>query len=211
MNQNISNSEILHSGFTIFGRDRSDRGYGGVLIAIKTASFKAVKEFKPESEAELQELEIIFAEITTLTGQRILFCFCYRPPSEDPSWMDVFDNFLHEVCDQFDNMVISGDFNLPGILWDSIDSTSGVNEPALIETLHDHLLTQLNKNPTRANNILDLVITSVPNRVNITDILSLRDTGFFTDHSVIIFQFNAFIKSPTKNPEICLRLCKGRL
>ena len=109
LSQNISNSEILHCNFTIFRRDRSDRGGGGVLIAIKTASFKAVKEYKPESEAELQQLEIIFAEITTLTGQRILFCFCYRPPKEDPSWMDVFDNFLHEVCDQFDNMVISGD------------------------------------------------------------------------------------------------------
>ena len=73
LNQNISNSEILHSGITIFRRDRSDRGGGGVLIAIKTASFKAVKEFKPELEAELQQLEIIFTEITTLTGQRILF------------------------------------------------------------------------------------------------------------------------------------------
>ena len=130
LNQNISNSEILHSGFTMFRRDRSDRGGGGVLIAIKTASFKAVKEFKPESEAELQQLEIIFAEITTLTGKIMLFCFCYRPPNEDPSWMDVFNNFLHEICDQFDNMVISGDFSLPGILWDSIDSASGVNELA---------------------------------------------------------------------------------
>ena len=116
LNQNISNSEILHSGSTIFRRDRSDRGGGGVLIAIKTASFKAVKEFKPESEAELEQLEIIFAKITTLTGQIILFCFCYGSPNEDPSWMDVFDNFLHEVCDQFDNMVISGDFNLSDIL-----------------------------------------------------------------------------------------------
>ena len=53
LNQNINNSEISHSGFTIFRRDRSDRGGGEVLIAIKTASFKAVKEFKPESEAEL--------------------------------------------------------------------------------------------------------------------------------------------------------------
>ena len=26
--------------------------------------------------------------------------------------MDAFDNFLHEVCDQFDNKVILGDFNL---------------------------------------------------------------------------------------------------
>ena len=93
----------------MFRRDWSDRGGGEVVIAIKTASFKVVKEFKPESEAELQQLEIIFAEITTLTGQIILFCFCYRPPNEDPSWMDVFDNFLRQVCDQFDNMVISGD------------------------------------------------------------------------------------------------------
>ena len=138
LNQNISNSEILHSGFTIF---RSDRGGGRVLIAIKTASFKAVKEFKPESEVELQQLEIIFAEITTLTGQRSLFCFCYRPPNKNRSWMDVFDNFLNEVCDQFVNMVISGDFNLPDILWDSIDGASGVNELAFIETFHDHLLT----------------------------------------------------------------------
>ena len=59
--------------------------------------------------------------------------------------MDVFDNFLREVCNQFDNMLISGDFNLPDILRDSIDSASGVNELAFIETLHAHLLTQLNK------------------------------------------------------------------
>ena len=89
LNQNINNSEILHSGFTIFRRDRSDRGGGGVLMAIKTASSKAVKEFKPESEAELQQLEIIFAQITTLTSQRILFCFYYELPNEDlqVGWM----------------------------------------------------------------------------------------------------------------------------
>ena len=38
-------------------------------------------------------------------------------------------------------MVISGDFNLPDILRESIDSTSGDNELTFIETLHDHLLT----------------------------------------------------------------------
>ena len=65
--------------------------------------------------------------------------------------MDVFDNFLHEVCDRFDNMVISGDFNLPDILWDSIDSALGVNELAFIKTPHDHLLTQLNNKPTRSH------------------------------------------------------------
>ena len=59
---------IIYYYFTIFRRDRSDRGGGRVLIAIKTASFKAVKEFIPEWEAELQELKIIFAKITMLAG-----------------------------------------------------------------------------------------------------------------------------------------------
>ena len=45
-------------------------------------------------------------------------------------------------------MVISGDFKLPDILWDSIYSASGVNELAFIEALHDPLLTQLNKERT---------------------------------------------------------------
>ena len=39
------------------------------------------------------------------------------------------------------------------------------------------------------------MIMSVPNRVNVNDILSPKDTGGFTDHTVIIFQFNAFIKA----------------
>ena len=47
------------------------------------------------------------------------------------------------------------------------------------------------------------------NRVNVTDILSLKDTGFFTDHSGIIFQFNAFIKSPPKTLRFVNNYAKG--
>ena len=78
-NQNTSNSEILHSGFTIFKRDRFDRGGGGVLIAIKTA-FKAVKKFKPESKAELQQLEIIFAKILRLLVKAFYSVFAIGHP-----------------------------------------------------------------------------------------------------------------------------------
>ena len=85
LNQNISNSEILRSGFR---RDRSYRGGGGVLTAIKTASLKAVKEFTPESEAELQQLEIIFAKITTLTGEKFYSVFAIRHPMKTQvGWM----------------------------------------------------------------------------------------------------------------------------
>ena len=190
LNQNISNSEILHSGFTIFRRDRSDRGGGGVLIGIKTASFKAVKEFKPESEAELQQLEIILPKLPRLLVKEFYSVFAtVHPVKTQVGWM-YSSNFLHEVCDQFDNMVISGDFNMPDILWDSIDSALDVNEPAL----HDHLLTQLNNKPNRDNNILDLVITSVPNRVNVTDILSpAKRYGFFLQTIASLFSSLALL------------------
>ena len=43
LNKDISDSEILHSGYTIYRKDRANRAGGGVLIAIKTGSFKSVK------------------------------------------------------------------------------------------------------------------------------------------------------------------------
>ena len=66
LNQNISNSEILHSGFTIFRRDRSDRGGGGVLIAIKTASFKAVKEFNLNRKPSCNSLKSFLPKLLRL-------------------------------------------------------------------------------------------------------------------------------------------------
>ena len=85
---NISNSEILHSGFTIFGKHRSDRGDGGVAIAIKTASFKAVKELKPESKAELQQLEIIFPKLLRLLVKEFYSVFAIDHPMKTQiGWM----------------------------------------------------------------------------------------------------------------------------
>ena len=73
LNQNISNSKILYSGFIL-----GEIGLIEVLVEFLSQS-KGVKEFKPESKSELQQLEIIFEEITTLIGQRILFCAIGHP------------------------------------------------------------------------------------------------------------------------------------
>jgi hypothetical protein len=63
---------------------------------------------------------------------------------------------------RYDNIVICGDFNLPKINWDSPDQTSGSDEILLTELLNDYFLSQVNHHPTRGENILDLIITSVP-------------------------------------------------
>ena len=93
---------------------------------------------------------------------KVIFCSCYRPLDSDPSWVYLFNIFLDQVRDQFQNMVICSDINLPNISCDSVDSASGVNELPFIEALHDHVLTQINNTPTAGSNILDLVITSAP-------------------------------------------------
>ena len=49
----------------------------------------------------------------------------------------------------------------------------------------------------------------MPNRFNVTDILSPKDTGVFTYHSVIIFQFNAFIKAPPNTLRFVCDYAKG--
>jgi exonuclease III len=76
LNNSISNEDTLHSGFTIYRKDRKDRYGGGVLEAIKTDLFKSVKEFSPNGE-EFEDLEIVSTELRTVTDKKIIFCCCY--------------------------------------------------------------------------------------------------------------------------------------
>ena len=115
---------------------RKDRYGGGVLVAIKTDSFKSVKEFSPNGE-EFEDLEIVSAELRTVTDTNFLFCCCYRPPNADLSWMDKFKTFLDTICDLYENVVIAGDFNLPNIPWRSIEKAAGINELSFLMLLDD--------------------------------------------------------------------------
>ena len=72
LNEEISNSELLHDGYIIYRKDRDTRHTGGVLIAVKTNSFKSVKKFLPSSDEQLQQLEIMSTELTTASDQKIL-------------------------------------------------------------------------------------------------------------------------------------------
>ena len=43
----------------------------------------------------------------------------------------------------------------------------------------------MNTCPTRGENILDLVITSIPDRIKVTEVVKPSDTEISTDHSAI--------------------------
>ncbi len=88
-------------------------------------------------------------------------------------------------------------------------NTTGVNELVFVRLPNDHYLSQPNNTPTRGNNILDLVITNMPDHVSLTQILSPEETSVFTDHHTISFDFSAFVKQPRKSARTVYDYARG--
>ena len=63
----------------------------------------------------------------------------------------------------------------------------GVNETKFIEIFDNIFLEKINNIPTRENNVLGLLITSIPDKIKISEVLKPTDVGIFTDHRLIMF------------------------
>ena len=192
----------------MFRKDRSYNHAGDVLIAIKNAAFKSIREISlPE---QLQELEVVAASVTTSRDRNILFCSFYWPPDLDFfCWVSLFDNFLDWFCEDFDNMVTCRDFKYPKIWWDARDTSRDANEQAFMEASHDHYLTRIQRKPTRGTSVLDLVITSVPDQTIVPEVLELDKAGLFTDHRTVCFEFHTLVKAPVKTHRSVYDYAKG--
>ena len=192
LSANVYDAEILHSGYTIVRNDRITRG-GGVLLGVKTSTFKFVREIEYK-----HELEVTVAEITITSNIKMLVCLCYRPPDAEKSWMNKFESFLRDVCTRHSKIVIAGDFNLPRACRQSNVNGFGGNEHAFVKILNDFFLEQMNTCPTREENILDLVITSIPDRIKASEVVKPSDTEISTDHSAIVFNLSLSCNSISK-------------
>ena len=118
--------------------------------------------------------------------------------------MNLFDSYLASLSTRYDNIVIYGDFNLPKIIWDSPGQTTGSEFHKFTELLHDYFLSQVNHQPTRGDNILDLIITSEPEQVRVSNILLPKESGIVTDHNCVAFDVKANVRGPTElNRHVC--------
>ena len=88
--------------------------------------------------------------------------------------------------------------NLPKIIWNSPDQTTGADEIHFTELLNDHFLSQVNRQPTRGNNILDLVINSVLEKVQVDAILQPQESRVITDHNCLVFHVKVTVKASVK-------------
>jgi len=82
-------------------------------------------------------------------------------------------------------IIIAGDFNYPNFNWNTLTVERGAPDrevqQALIDFATEHNLTQVHQQPTRDDNILDLVFISNPSLVKIS-----TSIPGISDHTMVI-------------------------
>jgi len=119
-------------------------------------------------------------------------CSYYRPPDSLQHSLLQPQESLNKVLSnsiQFPNAILAGDFNLPGIVWIDGGGQLGQN-PAygselnslFLDIVDDSSLEQFVTDPTRNENILDLVFTSFQ---------TVSDISGMSDHEAVLLRINA--------------------
>ena len=99
--------------------------------------------------------------------QKILFGVYYRPPSTGVQYWELLRDSLPKIDNKIDKIFLAGDFNLPNFDW--VNQAPISSEAIYLnasELLNDSFFTQVDRHPTCNNNILDLVLTTVPDLIS---------------------------------------------
>lgn len=191
----FNNTDFMHEyvidKYKLYYKDRVGQRGGGVCLYVKN-------HLNPAEVTLLNNnSELICVRLST-QGKKINLVVAYRRPSqtaqEDTELYNTLQNTLNA-----DETVILGDYNLPYISWE-LNTGEDANSRRMIEFMEDNFLHQFVREPTRGNNILDLVIAT---HENLVSNLSVGEHLSTCDHKIIRFEFkikHKIFKSNTKVP-----------
>jgi hypothetical protein len=155
----IGNPELFPANYVVYRRDRPGQDGGGVFILVSNHLISSeLTEFASDHEA-------IWVQIKEEQGPNIIVGAYYRPPRENLDKLKDFGLVVEKVCrTNSGTIIIGGDFNLPGIDW-SINSIRPYAQQSahcrcLLDIVQDTGLEQLVHEPTRNDNLLDLIFTN---------------------------------------------------
>ena len=191
LDSTVTDSEVSLSDYDFFRLDRNRSG-GGVGIYCKThLAAKRLPNF------EKPGLELIWVEFVSSSRRNVIGC-CYRPPGRSRLEINTFlldlEDSIQSVLDTNPfSITILGDFNDRCTKWDSSHSNSELGNK-FYNLLTNNNLFQLISEPTRENNLLDLVITNSPTHYFDFGVLQpLHDL----DRCTIYAKFQQFYTSST--------------
>jgi exonuclease III len=83
----------------------------------------SVKTERAELVVHLWQLKVnrlkVFVKLKLNSNSHLIVCSCYRPPNSNEAWLTEFNNFLADICNNYDNVILAGDFNFRNIVWQS--------------------------------------------------------------------------------------------
>lgn len=175
-----------------FRKDRGTRG-GGVACAVNTNLHPHRRE-----DLEKDTCELLAVELRSFP--RIIFMVCYCPPSAPGAVTEVMALIQRAVHSNPNfSFLISGDFNIPSISWRRSNSGGAIpittrtcrRAADFLEACQMSLLKQHVYQPTRGQNVLDLVLSSAHLRVDTT----VQDGLISSDHREVICEVAAAFPS----------------
>jgi hypothetical protein len=153
---------VSDNKYNIVRNDRiGKRGGGGVCALIKSCF-----NFVPVQLTSIGGIEIVSFDVF-LTSATYRFIVCYRPPYYDNNAFKYLTDLvksLEVLCDVSYNVILVGDFNLCDISWSdwsSIGNHASFNN-VLLNFACELGLSQCVTEPTRGDNIIDLIFTNDP-------------------------------------------------
>eukprot|EP00116_Pleurobrachia_bachei_P002158 sb/3462420/ len=191
----ISDAQIQIQGYNTYRSDRPERKGGGcVLYVHEQIPISYAYSF---SDRECS-LVLAYSE-----AQNIIFSCIYRPPeASDQSFNSIMNDLQQKIgivsngrCPE---MYIMGDLNLPQYDWESNCPKKAVSQNGAyqrtVEFVDENFLTQVVDQPTRENNILDVILTNSPQYIAA---ITTEDTKI-SDHRVVncALAFNPLVEKP---------------
>ena len=114
LNDSIFNNEILPDNYTIYHRDRDSRG-GGVLLAIRDCIPSKLLFSSDNSKVITVQL---------CAPKPVVLCTAYLPPHSTLADAQPLFDHLSSVCSGTMPVIAIGDYNLPGIDWETLSGDS---------------------------------------------------------------------------------------
>ena len=201
LKEEIKDAEIKITGYDHFRSDRHHNKKGGVIVYIKDELKCIPTIVMSESVGNIETLVLHLKKLS------LMLVVIYRPPTAES---EDFQNTMRMVKSciientlnlPLPNIILTGDLNLPMIQWENqliVGGTTDLKKQCdiLLDISGELFMTQLVKEPTREQNILDLLLT---NNEDIFLYIKMQDT-VMSDHRLIIC--GTRIESYCTNPKV---------
>ena len=176
---NFDSEYNVNNNYTVFRKDRKTSTTGGGVMLLIKKDLSVTETKYPEENIGNESL---WCNIKTGNDKFLKVGVCYTPRRND----SIDTRIAKEIeWASKSDVVLMGDFNYAGIDWNTFKASSN-DDIAFLETLRDNYLYQHVKEPTRGDNLLDLVLSLSENDI---DRLEINHSLGKSDHKTLIWDY----------------------